>query len=59
MVRVPVILTAVAVGSTVVLAGCSGFSQYVPDKRTPKLSPPPPVVLNFESDPPGGDVRTA
>src|SRR6516164_2998525 len=57
MVRVPVILTAVAVGSTVVLAGCSGFSQYVPDWLTPKSSPP--VVLNFESDPPGADVRTA
>ena len=57
MVSVPVILTAVAVGSTVVLAGCSGFYQYVPDWLTPKSSPP--VVLNFESDPPGADVRTA
>lgn len=59
MVRVRVILTAAAVGSTVALAGCSGFSQYVPDWMTPKSSPPPPIVLNFESDPPGADVRTA
>src|SRR6516164_85124 len=59
MVRVRVILTAAAIVSTVALAGCSGFSQYVPDWLTPKSSPPPPIVLNFESDPPGADVRTA
>ena len=59
MVRVRVIITAAAIGSAVALAGCSGFSQYVPDWLSPKSSPPPPVVLNFESDPPGADVRTA
>jgi len=59
MVRVRVVITAAAIGSAVALAGCSGFSQYVPDWLSPKSSPPPPVVLNFESDPPGADVRTA
>jgi len=59
MLRVRVILTAAVVGSAAVLGGCSGFSQYMPDWLSPKSSPPPPQVLNFESDPPGADVRTA
>jgi len=59
MLRVRVLLTVAAVSLAVALAGCSGISQYVPDWMTPKSSPPPPVVLNFESDPPGADVRTA
>lgn len=59
MLRVRVIVAAAVVGSAATLAGCSGFSQYMPDWLTPKSSPPPPQVLNFESDPPGADVRTA
>ena len=41
------------------LAGCSGASLSMPDWMSFHSSPPPPTALQFESDPPGADVRTA
>ena len=53
-VRAWVILAAAAT----VLAGCSG-GLSMPDWMSLKSSPPPVQTLQFESDPPGADVRTA
>jgi hypothetical protein len=58
-VRRIVTLTAVALAAGV-LAGCSGGSLSMPSWMSfGSSSPPPPQTLQFESDPPGADVRTA
>jgi hypothetical protein len=56
MLRVRVIVTASVVALAATLAGCS---SSLPDWMSFKSSPPPPTALQFESDPPGADVRTA
>src|ERR1700729_246818 len=57
MYRVKLIATAATVAIGSALAGCSLFSN--PDWMTLKQSPPPMQTLQFESNPPGADVRTA
>jgi PEGA domain len=57
MLRVRLIVTASVVALAPVLAGCSSsLPDWMSFKSTP---PPPPTALQFESDPPGADVRTA
>jgi hypothetical protein len=56
MLRVRLIVTASVVALAATLAGCS---SSLPDWMSFKSSPPPPTALQFESDPPGADVRTA
>jgi hypothetical protein len=56
MLRVRLIVTASIVALATALAGCS---SSLPDWMSFKSSPPPPTALQFESDPPGADVRTA
>jgi len=56
MLRVRLIVTASVVALATTLAGCSGS---MPDWMSFHSSPPPPTALQFESDPPGADVRTA
>jgi hypothetical protein len=50
---------AILTVAATVLAGCSGGSLSMPDWMSLKSSPPPVQTLQFESDPPGADVRTA
>jgi hypothetical protein len=59
MSRVRLIVTAVIAALSAALAGCSGTSFSMPDWLS--SSPPPPQLqtLQFESRPPGADVRTA
>jgi hypothetical protein len=57
MLRVRLVVTAGLIAVAATLAGCSGISM--PDWMSFKSSPPPPQALQFESDPPGADVRTA
>src|ERR1700724_3528578 len=59
MLRVRHIVTASVVALATALAGCSGSSLSMPDWMSFHSSPPPPTALQFESDPPGADVRTA
>jgi hypothetical protein len=59
MLRVRLIVTASAVAFATALAGCSGSSLSMPDWMSFHSAPPPPQALQFESDPPGADVRTA
>ena len=59
MSRVRLIVTASVVALATALAGCSGSSLSMPDWMSFHSSPPPPTALQFESDPPGADVRTA
>ena len=59
MLRVRLIVTASVVALATALAGCSGSSLSMPDWMSFHSSPPPPTALQFESDPPGADVRTA
>src|ERR1700720_978431 len=59
MLRVRLIVTASVVALATALAGCSSSSSSLPDWMSFKASPPPPTALQFESDPPGADVRTA
>jgi PEGA domain len=56
MLRVRLIVTASIVALAPALAGCS---SSLPDWMSFKSSSPPPTALQFESDPPGADVRTA
>jgi len=56
-VRVFVNIGVIAVGTT--LAGCSGSSLSMPDWLSFSKSPPPMVTMQFESQPPGAEVRTA
>jgi PEGA domain-containing protein len=56
MLRVRLIVAASVVALAPALAGCS---SSLPDWMSFKSSPPPPTALQFESDPPGADVRTA
>jgi hypothetical protein len=41
------------------LAGCSGPSVSMPEWLSSKPSPPPLQTLQFQSQPPGAEVRTA
>jgi hypothetical protein len=59
MFRVQRTPTAVALGATFLLAGCSSGSLSMPDWMSLKSSPPPAQTLQFESDPTGADVHTA
>jgi hypothetical protein len=61
MFRVRLLVTAAAMALAAALAGCSGSSLSMPDwmSLSPKPSAPPSQTLQFESDPPGADVRTA
>src|SRR5258708_31178786 len=59
MLRVRVIVTGSVVAFAATLAGCSSSSLSLPDWMSFKSSPPPPTALQFQSDPPGADVRTA
>ena len=59
MLRVRLFVTAGVIALAATLAGCSGTSMALPDWMSFKSSPPPPQALQFESDPPGADVRTA
>jgi hypothetical protein len=59
MLRVRLSVTAAIVASAATLAGCSGSSLSMPSWLSMTPSPPPPQTLQFESDPPGADVRTA
>jgi hypothetical protein len=58
MLRVRLIVSAATVAMGAALAGCSSFSvpSWVP--FTSSSSPPPLVTLQFESQPPGAEVRT-
>jgi hypothetical protein len=59
MFRIQVIVAAAAIIVGTALAGCSGSSpsmSSLPDWLTFK---PPPQTLQFESEPPGANVRTA
>jgi hypothetical protein len=60
MFRVRLIVTAAAIAIAPALAGCSGssVSTYLPDWLQFKPPPPPTQVLQFETAPPGADVRT-
>jgi hypothetical protein len=48
----------IAAAGALALAGCSGSSSSAPDWL--KIKPPPPALqtLQFESEPPGADVKT-
>jgi len=59
MLRVRVFVTAGIVALAAALAGCSGSSLAMPDWMSFHSSPPPPLPVQFESDPPGAAVRTA
>src|ERR1700688_4605989 len=54
MLRLRLIVTASIVALAPALARCS---SCLPDCMSFKSSPPPPTALQFESDPPGADVR--
>jgi hypothetical protein len=53
------VIAAVAALAATSLTGCSSGSLSMPDWMSLKSSPPPAQTLQFESDPPGADVRTA
>jgi len=60
MFRVRLIVSAAAsVAIAAALAGCSGSSLSMPDWMSFSKSPPPLQTMQFESNPPGADVRTA
>jgi hypothetical protein len=58
MSRVAHVVAASAVLMASVLAGCSGSSVSMPDWLSSKPSPPPLQSLQFQSQPPGAEVRT-
>ncbi len=58
MYRVRLVAAAAAALGTA-LSGCSGSSVSMPDWLTIKPPPPATQALQFESQPPGADVRTA
>lgn len=59
MPRVRLIVTLALTAVSATLAGCSGSSLSMPSWLSPSPSPPPLQTLQFESQPPGADVRTA
>ena len=61
MFRARFIASCAAIALVPALAGCSGstLSTYLPDWLTFKPPPPPTQALQFETQPPGADVRTA
>ncbi len=59
MSRVRLIVTAAITAMSAALAGCSGTSFSMPDWLSPSSPPPQLQSLQFESQPPGADVRTA
>jgi hypothetical protein len=54
-----VIVTVATAAMAATLAGCSGSSLSMPDWLSLSKSPPPLQTVQFESQPPGADVRTA
>src|ERR1700691_5844434 len=60
MLRVRLIAAATFVVSGIALAGCSSASSpsWVPSWLQVKPPPPPVQALQFQSEPPGADVRT-
>jgi hypothetical protein len=59
MFRVRLIVSVASVAMAAALAGCSGSSLSMPDWMSFSKSPPPLQTVQFESQPPGADVRTA
>lgn len=60
MFRVRFLGSAAAVAlSAVALAGCSSTPSWMPDWMSFSKSAPPLVTMQFESQPPGADVRTS
>jgi PEGA domain len=59
MFRVRLIMSAAAIASGAALAGCSGSSLSMPDWMSFSKPPPALQTVQFESQPPGADVRTA
>jgi hypothetical protein len=59
MSRVRLIVSAAIVAMGAALAGCSSAPSWMPDWLSPKPATPPLQTLQFESAPPGADVRTA
>jgi hypothetical protein len=59
MSRVALVIAASAAVIGSVLAGCSGSSVSMPEWLSSKPSPPPLQTLQFQSQPPGAEVRTA
>jgi hypothetical protein len=51
--------TAAVALSAAALAGCSSTPSWVPDWMSMGKSTPPLVTMQFESQPPGADVRTS
>ena len=60
MLRVRLVPAAIVTLAGLALAGCTSASSpsWVPSWMTIKPPPPPVVALQFESEPPGADVRT-
>ena len=59
MFRVRLIVSIASVAIAAALAGCSGSSMSMPDWMSFSKSPPPLATMQFESTPPGADVRTS
>jgi hypothetical protein len=59
-VRIRLLLTITTASLCGILAGCSSFSipDVMPDWFSSRPSPPPLQTLQFESNPPGAEVRT-
>lgn len=60
MLRVRVVPAAIFALAGIALAGCTSASapSWAPSWMTIEPPPPPVVALQFESEPPGADVRT-
>jgi hypothetical protein len=58
MYRVRLVVAAATVALGTALAGCSGSSVSMPEWLTYKPPPPPTQALQFESAPPGAEVRS-
>lgn len=58
MSRVELIAAAAAAAMGCALAGCSAMPDWAPDWMSSKPSGPVMQTLNFDSDPPGANVRT-
>ena len=59
MSRVALVIATLAAVMGSMLAGCSGPSVSMPEWLSSKPSPPPLQTLQFQSQPPGAEVRTA
>jgi hypothetical protein len=59
MSRVVLVIAASTAVIGFLLAGCSGSSVSMPEWLSPRPSRPPLQTLQFQSQPPGANVRTA